>query len=129
MSTDAQDGSLPRSTAPTDLTTSGPTLSTLLRPRQNAIAKQIEEAGRHASPNDASVQDLYKIVWGSRLFVLDGLLNKRKTRGRRSWILSQGWFLTELSLRLKVKGDVWCCKICDDKGILQFFSSQSTSAA
>ena len=57
------------------------------------------------------------------------LLDRRKSRGRRSWIGNYGWFLAELNADSTPSGDIWCCRLCDDKGTPQFFNAQSTSSA
>lgn len=93
------------------------------------IAKQYEAAYALASTNDSTVEDLYKITWGQRRFVIGTLLDRRKSRGRRSWIGNYGWFLAELNTDSSPSGDIWCCRLCDDKGTPQFFNAQSTSSA
>jgi hypothetical protein len=112
-----------------------PSLKPLLSPfaslgsRPKSIAEQYEAASRLASADDASVEDLYKITWGQRRFVIGSLLDRRKSRGRRSWIGNDGWFLAELRADSTSSGDIWCCRLCDDKGAPQFFNAQSTSSA
>jgi hypothetical protein len=96
------------------------------RSRLRTIAKQYDEAAQQTITH---TDEPYKIVWGSRTFVISGILNKKKSRGRRSWITREGWFLTELTTTGKVKQDVWCCRRCDAYGKPQFFSAQSTSAS
>jgi hypothetical protein len=96
------------------------------RSRLRSIAKQYDEAAQQTITH---TDEPYKIIWGSRIFVIGGVLNKKKSRGRRSWITREGWFLTELSTTGKVKQDVWCCRRCDAYGKPQFFSAQSTSAS
>jgi hypothetical protein len=100
-----------------------------LGPRPKSIAKQYEAASALASTNDSSVEDLYKITWGQRRFVIGSLLDRRKSRGRRSWIGNHGWFLAELGADSTSSGDIWCCRPCDEKGTPQFFNAQSTSSA
>ncbi|KAF5701032.1 hypothetical protein FMUND_14071 [Fusarium mundagurra] len=97
--------------------------------RSKAIAKQYDAALTLASTADSSVDDLYKIIWGQRRFVIASLLDKRKSRGRRSWIGNHGWFLAELRKDNISSGDIWCCRLCDDKGAPRFFNAQSTSSA
>ncbi|KAJ4263700.1 hypothetical protein NW764_016082 [Fusarium oxysporum] len=97
--------------------------------RSKAIAKQYDAALTLASTADSSVDYLYKIIWGQRRFVIASLLDKRKSRGRRSWIGNHGWFLAELRKDNTSSGDIWCCRICDDKGAPRFFNAQSTSSA
>jgi hypothetical protein len=96
------------------------------RSRLRSIAKQYDEAAQQTITH---TDEPYKIIWGSRIFVIAGVLNKKKSRGRRSWITREGWFLTELTSTGKVKQDVWCCRRCDGYGKPQFFSAQSTSAS
>ncbi|CVL09149.1 uncharacterized protein FMAN_15429 [Fusarium mangiferae] len=105
-----------------------PTFSRLSS-RSKAIAKQYDAALALASTADSSVDDLYKITWGQRRFVVASLLDKRKSRGRRSWIENHGWFLAELRKDNTSSGDIWCCRLCDDKGAPRFFNAQSTSSA
>lgn len=95
--------------------------------RSKAIAKHA--ALTLASTADSSVDDLYKIIWGQRRFVIASLLDKRKSRGRRSWIGNHGWFLAELRKDNTSSGDIWCCRLCDNKGAPRFFNAQSTSSA
>ncbi|KAF5701051.1 hypothetical protein FMUND_14060 [Fusarium mundagurra] len=97
--------------------------------RSKAIAKQYDAALTLASTADSSVDDLYKIIWGQRRFVIASLLDKRKSRGRRSWIGNHGWFLAELRKDNTSSGDIWCCRLCDDKGAPRFFNARSTSSA
>jgi hypothetical protein len=112
-----------------------PPLKPLLSPfaslgsRPKSIARQYEAASRQASTDDASVEDLHKITWGQRRFVIGSLLDRRKSRGRRSRIGNYGWFLAELRAGNTSSGDIWCCRLCDDKGTPQFFNAQSTSSA
>jgi hypothetical protein len=82
-----------------------------------------------SSSDDASIEDLYRICWGTRQFVDAALLDKKKSRGRRSWINAHGWFLAELKADNTVDGEIWCCRLCDNRGMPQFFSAQSTSSA
>lgn len=118
-----------RTTAATTSTLAPLTLSSALRLRRNGIAKQVDEATKQASPNDCKVDDLYKITSQNRVFILGGLLNKKNNRPRTSWIQNHGWFLTELKPRThKIKGDVWCCRHCDNKGTAVFLNVQSTSS-
>ena len=95
----------------------------------NSIAKQYEAASAVASTTDSTVDDLQKIIWGQRRFVIGSLLERRKSRGRRSWIGNHGWFLAELRANGTSSGDIWCCRLCDNKGMPQFFNAQSTSSA
>ncbi|KAH7463402.1 hypothetical protein FOMA001_g18073 [Fusarium oxysporum f. sp. matthiolae] len=97
--------------------------------RPKAIAKQYGAALTLASTADSSVDDLYKIIWGQRRFIIASLLDKRKSRGRRSWIGNHGWFLAELRKDNTSSGDIWCCRLCDNKGAPRFFNAQSTSSA
>ncbi|KAG6997275.1 putative AC transposase [Fusarium oxysporum f. sp. conglutinans] len=97
--------------------------------RFKAIVKQYDAALTLASTADSSVDDLYKIIWGQRRFVIASLLDKRKSRGRRNWIGNHGWFLAELRKDNTSSGDIWCCRLCDDKGAPRFFNAQSTSSA
>ena len=97
--------------------------------RSKVIAKQYDAALALASTADSSVDDLCKIIWGQRRFVIASLLDKRKSRGRRSWIGNHGWFLAELRKDNTSSGDIWCCRLCDDKGAPRFFNAQSTSSA
>jgi hypothetical protein len=53
------------------------------RSRLRSIAKQDDEAAQQTITH---TDEPYKIIWGSRIFVIAGVLNKKKSRGRRSWI-------------------------------------------
>ncbi|EAQ91954.1 hypothetical protein CHGG_00189 [Chaetomium globosum CBS 148.51] len=50
------------------------------RSRLRTIAKQYDEAAQQTVTH---TDEPYKIVWGSRTFVISGVLNKKKSRGRR----------------------------------------------
>jgi hypothetical protein len=100
-----------------------------LGPRPKSIAKQYEAASAIASTNVSSVKDLYKITWSQRRFVIGGLLDRRKSQGRRSWIGKHGWFLAELRADSTSSGDIWYCRLYDEKAVPQFFNAQSTSSA
>src|SRR6478736_7096924 len=97
--------------------------------RSKVIAKQYDAALALASTADSSVDDLCKIIWGQRRFVITSLVDKRKSRGRRSWIGNHGWFLAELRKDNTSSGDIWCYRLCDDRGAPRFFNAQSTSSA
>ncbi|RFN44005.1 transposase-like protein [Fusarium flagelliforme] len=125
MSETALKGSLASSPSPSP---PPPTFSRL-GSRSKVIAKQYDAALALASTADSSVNDLCKIIWGQRRFVIASLLDKRKSRGRRSWIGNHGWFLAELRKDNTSSGDIWCCRLCDDKGAPRFFNAQSTSSA
>ncbi|KAF4966507.1 hypothetical protein FSARC_5821 [Fusarium sarcochroum] len=75
--------------SPSSSPPSPPTFSRLSS-RSKAIAKQYDAALALASTADSSVDDLYKITWAQRRFVVASLLDKRKSRGRRSWIGNHG---------------------------------------
>jgi hypothetical protein len=124
MSETALKGSLASSPSP-----SPPPTFPRLGSRPKSIAKQYDAALALASTADSSVDDLYKITWGQRRFVIASLLDRRKSRGRRSWIGNHGWFLAELKRDNTSSGDIWCCRLCDDKGAPRFFNAQSTSSA
>jgi hypothetical protein len=100
-----------------------------LRLKKRVVAKQIEEAIRLMNPNVTNVADVYKINWGSKTYILDGFFNKKKSRGRRSWIADHGWYLTELDSTNKPASEMWTCKLCDEKGKPFFVKTQSTSGA
>jgi hypothetical protein len=93
--------------------------STLSRPRPKlkTVAKQIEEASTAAVPDALSVAALPKIHWKTRSFVLESQLDKKRSRGRRSWILNHGDFLAELGKDDQVKGHVWSCRACSETGV------------
>ena len=81
----------------------------LSRSKLKTVAKQIEEASTAAIPDASSVATLPKIHWRTRSFVLESQLDKKRSRGRRSWILNHGDFLAELGKDDQVKGHVWSC--------------------
>ncbi|KAI8416996.1 hypothetical protein FOFC_03309 [Fusarium oxysporum] len=91
MSETALKGSIVSSPSP-----SPPPTFPRLGSRPKSIAKQYAAALALASTTDSSVDDLHKITWGQRRFVIASLLDRRKSRGRRSWIGNHGWFLAEL---------------------------------
>jgi hypothetical protein len=57
------------------------------------------------------------------------LLDKKKNRGRQSWIGNHSWFLVELRKDNTSSGDIWYYRLCDDKGVPRFFNAQSISSA
>ncbi|KAH7461065.1 hypothetical protein FOMA001_g19219 [Fusarium oxysporum f. sp. matthiolae] len=124
MSETALKGSIVSSPSP-----SPPPTFPRLGSRPKSIAKQYAAALALASTTDSSVDDLHKITWGQRRFIIASLLDRRKSRGRRSWIGNHGWFLAELKRDNTSSGDIWCCRLCDDKGAPRFFNAQSTSSA
>lgn len=123
MSETALKGSL----ASSPLSSPPPTFPRLVS-RPKSIAMQYHAALASATTADPSVNDLYKITWGQRRFVIASLLDRRKSRGRRSWIGNHGWFLAELKRDNTSSGDIRCCRPCDNKGIPRFFNAQSTSS-
>lgn len=117
------------STAPTPEESSAPSAFSRLRSKLKTVAKQIEEASTTAVPDVSSVAALPKIHWRTRSFVLESQLDKKRSRGRRSWILNYGDFLAELGRDDQVKGHVWSCRACSETGSPQFFIAQSTSSS
>jgi hypothetical protein len=107
----------------------GPSAFDQLRSRAISVASQVEEALLHASPEDQTVADLFKIRWKQRSFVLESAINKKASRGRRSWIGAHGWFLVELGPHQTAKSAVWACRRCDEARKPQFFVIQSTTSA
>ncbi|KAH7471327.1 hypothetical protein FOMA001_g12965 [Fusarium oxysporum f. sp. matthiolae] len=124
MSETALKGSLASSPSATP-----PSMFPRLGSRPKSIAKQYDVALALASTADSSVDDLYKITWGQRRSAIASLLDRRKSKGRRSWIGNHGWFLAALERDNTSSGDIWCCRLCDNKGAPRFFNAQSTSSA
>ncbi|KAG7408546.1 hypothetical protein Forpe1208_v012390 [Fusarium oxysporum f. sp. rapae] len=58
--------------------------------RPESIAKQYAAPVALASTADSSIDDLHKIPWGQRRFVIASHLDWRKSRGRRSWVGNHG---------------------------------------
>lgn len=86
--------------------------------RSKSIAKQYDAALALASTAYSSVDDLYKNTWGQRRFVIASLLDRRRSRGRRSWIGNHGWFLAELKRDNTSSGNIWCYRLCNDRARL-----------
>jgi hypothetical protein len=94
----------------------------------NLLIKQVEEASQNAPVGNSTISDVPKIIWQQRHFVLESHIQK-KSKGRRSWIGSQGFFLAELNPDDTVKEYVWACRPCGERGKGTFFKAQSTSSA
>ncbi|KAH7161014.1 hypothetical protein EDB81DRAFT_924313 [Dactylonectria macrodidyma] len=75
-----------------------------------------------------SIPDLPSIVWESRRFVLESHLDRKRSKGRRSWITGHRDFLAELGPGDGVKGVVGSCRICGQRNRPQFFVTQSISS-
>ncbi|KAK4031704.1 hypothetical protein C8A01DRAFT_21132 [Parachaetomium inaequale] len=56
-------------------------------------------------------------------------IQKKKSKGRRSWVGSQGFFLAELNPDDTVKECLWACRPCGERGKGTSFKAQSTSSA
>jgi hypothetical protein len=69
------------------------------------VAKQLEEAAVGALPPNPTIENLPKITWKNRRFVLEDLLARKGAKGRKSWIRSHGTFLVELNYNHVLK--VW----------------------
>ncbi|KAH8661838.1 hypothetical protein BGZ61DRAFT_368768, partial [Ilyonectria robusta] len=102
---------------------------TLLRPEPFSFIKQVEAAVAINPVGFPSIPDLPSIVWKSRRFVLESHLDRKRSKGRRSWITAHGDFLAELGPGDGVKGVVWSCRICGQRNRPQFFVAQSTSSS
>jgi hypothetical protein len=105
------------------------TAFSLIRPLPKSISKQVEEAQAAGSAAADTVADLQKVTWRSRRFVLESQLYKQRSKGRRSWIANDGYYLAELNPDDTIRGIVWCCLLCDQRGKPQFFVAQSTSSS
>jgi hypothetical protein len=105
------------------------TAFSFLRSRPKSFVKQLEEASVTACADASAISDLPTITWGSRRFVLDAHLDRKRSKGRRSWITLHGDFLSELNPDNTVKKQLWTCRICAQTGVPQFFVVQSTSSA
>lgn len=69
------------------------------------------------------------MVWKDRHFVLESLLYRKTSRGRRSWIKDHRWFLVELGPQDVIRGSIWACSRCDASRKPQFFSVRSTTSS
>ncbi len=78
---------------------------------------------------DSTISDVRKIIWQRRRFVLESHIQKKKSKGRRSWIGTRGFFLVELNPDDTIKEYLWACRPCDERGKATFFKAQSTSSA
>jgi hypothetical protein len=101
----------------------------LLRPQPLNFIKQVEAAAAVDPVGFPSIPDLPNIVWRSRRFVLESYLDRKRSKGRRSWIASHGDFLAELQPDNSIKGFVWSCRACGRRNRPQFFVAQSTSSS
>lgn len=102
---------------------------TVLRSQTPNFLKQIEAAAAVSPDGNTKVSDLPSIVWRTRRFVLEAHLDRKRSRGRRSWITKYGDFLGELEGSETVKSVVWSCKACARRNKPQFFIAQSTSSS
>ncbi len=94
------------------------------------LTTQIRDALAAPSNLDNAVEDLRKMYWPpDRSFVLESLLHREKSRGRRSWIKAYGWFLIELTADNTEKDTLWACDICGGSSKAVFYKAQSTSNA
>ena len=83
-----------------------PTAFSFVRSQPKRITKQLEEALVIALADASSIDDLPEIVWRSRRFILESHLDKKRSRGRRSWISTHGDFLAELTLNDTIRNIV-----------------------
>lgn len=126
MSSSAPSSPSARGETPSAFSFIGRLRPTLPRPD---IIKQVEEAIQNAPVGDSTISDVRKIIWQRRRFVLESHIQKKKSKGRRSWIGKHGFFLAELNRDDTVKEYLWACRLCDERGKATFFKAQSTSSS
>jgi hypothetical protein len=102
---------------------------TLLRPEPFSFLKQIEAAIAVVPVGFPNIPNLPSIVWRNRRFVLEAHLDRKRSRGRRSWIRAHGDFLAEIEADGDVKAAVWSCRPCARRNKPQFFVAQSTASS
>jgi hypothetical protein len=107
--------------------TAASAFSRLQRPK--CVGKQLQEASLVNLADLPTIHDLPKIIWRQRRFVLQDWIAKKHHRSRTSWIKDYGYFLLELSAQDTERAPVWCCRLCDDRGVPEFFVCKSTTSA
>ncbi|KAF9871170.1 transposase-like protein [Colletotrichum karsti] len=114
-------------TAATTATTAAANAYEILGAPRLRISTQIAEALITDPPLNPTINDLYPIVVGSRKFVLEEQLSRRRGRGRSSWIREHGEFLVEI-IQGRAGTSFWSCRRCDAKGSPRLFGAAATSA-
>ncbi|KAK1973777.1 hypothetical protein LZ30DRAFT_609873, partial [Colletotrichum cereale] len=99
----------------------------LLRDR-GSIHNQARNASTIALPSCPSIEDIPKITWKNKVYVLESHLAKKKGRGHSSWIRHHGVFLVEI-IDNSTGPSFWCCRLCDQRGDPRIFAIQSTTSA
>lgn len=99
-----------------------------LRPRHPNIAEQLEgirlivrdlpEAGR--------VEDIPRIRWNSKEYVVERLLHKKGRSGRYSWVAQHGIYLTEVNTMQEALKSFWSCNECDKRQKTKLLDASST---
>ncbi|KAF6820624.1 hypothetical protein CPLU01_12713 [Colletotrichum plurivorum] len=92
------------------------------------ISTQIATALTVRIPLNPTIDDLPHIVVGSKRYVLEEQLARRKGRGRSSWIRDHGDFLVEV-IQGRAGPSFWSCRRCDSKGSPRIFGAAATTAA
>ncbi|KAF6823319.1 transposase-like protein, partial [Colletotrichum plurivorum] len=90
------------------------------------ISTQIAQALLVTPPLNPTIDDLPHIVVGSREFVLETQLSRRRGPGRSSWIRDHGEFLVEVT-QSRAGASFWSCRRCDAKGSPRLFGAAATS--
>ncbi|KAK8120433.1 hypothetical protein PG999_004553 [Apiospora kogelbergensis] len=67
--------------------------------------------------------------WRGRVFALDDAISKKGSRGRSSWIRTQGIFIREIFTDQSQGDAFWICRRCDDRGTAQLFNAAATTSA
>lgn len=87
----------------------------LMQTQAKTIAEQLRDARQLASPHQLELSDLPRVVWGTSRYVDSSEIDKKKTRGRRSWVAHHGFYLTQLDTTsrgtiplLRVRAAVMC---------------------
>jgi hypothetical protein len=105
--------------------------SLLRRPVRRSIAQQLKDASIDAVSDADILEDLPRLFWQGRSFVLESWIHAKGQRGRKTWIKEHGTFLGELNAEGAVASRQFSCGYCDRAGASEFFNvtKATTSAA
>ncbi|KAK3360852.1 hypothetical protein B0T24DRAFT_495000, partial [Lasiosphaeria ovina] len=108
-----------------------PSIFSQMQSRPPSIAAQAADALTAAPVVEGSVEDLPRICWAGKHYVLDSHVLGPCSRGRRSWVMGHGWFLAGITARgaLIPGREVWCCRHCDQQRKHVTYDASSTSSA
>jgi hypothetical protein len=102
----------------------------LLQNRAKTIAEQLRDARQLASPHQLELTDLPKAIWHTYRYVDASEIDKKKTRGRRSWVAHHGFYLTQVDATgTRALKMYWICRRCNESRRPAFYEASSTSNA